>query len=51
MLQDDFGLKGLKEGDAVQVWGKFVSDDAATSRHSPPRYCIHEVRIVKIGSS
>jgi hypothetical protein len=50
-LQDDFGLKGLKEGDVVQVWGKFVSDDAATSRHSPPRYSIHEVRVVKSGSS
>ncbi|HEV3117213.1 MAG TPA: hypothetical protein VGY58_09185 [Gemmataceae bacterium] len=50
-LQDDFGLKGLKEGDVVQVWGKFVADDVATSRHSPPRYSIHEVRIVKSGSS
>jgi hypothetical protein len=50
-LQDDFGLKGLKEGDVIQVWGKFVSDDTATSRHSPPLYCIHEVRIVKSGSS
>jgi hypothetical protein len=50
ILQDDFGLDGLKEGDIVQVWGKFVSDDAATSAHAPPRYRIREVSVVNSGT-
>jgi hypothetical protein len=51
LLEDDFGLDGLKEGDVVRVLGKFVSEDASTSPHSPPRYRIHEVRIVQNSSS